>query len=362
MKTETARSPLEIALLILLGLVTVASTSMGLIAALPSEDAARFAFEGLPLCLGPAFGSAGSFLMIWLRNRARKLSGVILVATAQWFAGATLIGMGLFTALTPGDYGVLQSIGYSFALCMGPGGLLAVLGGITYWAARNRGPASRAESLVGDVVTANPSMPADVQAIRSRAIQYRERILSLIRTKRKGAIGDRLAQIPEELDRWEARVGELADRVAAFEADQVIQADLKRVPEAIARLHAQSADENDAIVRAQMAETLAGYRAQQEELEKLVTVIRRTRLQLEDTLAAMGTVYSQVQLLDAMDIDGVRAGHIVAEIDEQVNGLSDLLDAMSEVTVDASRVTGFEDGQSGMGWLSGDKGAPGRGS
>jgi hypothetical protein len=53
-------------------------------------------------------------------------------------------------------------------------------------------------------------------------------------------------------------------------------------------------------------------------------------LQLDDTLAAMGTIYSQVQVLDAMDISGPKATRIAEEIDEQVVRLNDLLSALGD--------------------------------
>ena len=59
--------------------------------------------------------------------------------------------------------------------------------------------------------------------------------------------------------------------------------------------------------------------------------MRRTRLQLDQTLSAMGTIYSQVQVLQAMDIDSVRARRSASDIDEQVDGLGDLLSAMADV-------------------------------
>ena len=50
-----------------------------------------------------------------------------------------------------------------------------------------------------------------------------------------------------------------------------------------------------------------------------------------ETLAAMGTIYSQMQVLDAMDIDSTRAAEITGEIQEQVDRLNDLLSAYSDV-------------------------------
>jgi hypothetical protein len=65
-------------------------------------------------------------------------------------------------------------------------------------------------------------------------------------------------------------------------------------------------------------------------LETLARTMRRTRLNLDDTLASMGTIYSQVQLLNAMDIDSGRATRIAEEIDAEVLRLNDVLSALSE--------------------------------
>ena len=111
----------------------------------------------------------------------------------------------------------------------------------------------------------------------------------------------------------------------------MLQRDLREVPTQIARLEAQLDGEKDAQVRLQMQETLDGYRTHQTQLDALVSLMRRTRLQLDQTLSAMGTIYSQVQMLQAMEIDGIRARQIADDIDDQVAGLSDLLAAMAEV-------------------------------
>ena len=68
--------------------------------------------------------------------------------------------------------------------------------------------------------------------------------------------------------------------------------------------------------------------------------MRRTRLNLDDTLASMGTIYSQVQLLNAMDIDSGRATRIAEEIDAEVLRLNDVLSALSEAYQGAERADG----------------------
>jgi hypothetical protein len=102
------------------------------------------------------------------------------------------------------------------------------------------------------------------------------------------------------------------------------------VPANIVRLRSQVGAEADAEIREQMERTLAGYQAQQTMLDTLVRLMRRTRLLLDDTLVAMGTIYSQVRVIDAMDIDSARTTRIEEELDEQVKRLNDLLSALGD--------------------------------
>ena len=126
-------------------------------------------------------------------------------------------------------------------------------------------------------------------------------------------------------------MGQLADRLTNFETDKLIQRDIKEVPSNIERMEALWEAEADPTTRKQIERTLAGYKEQQAQLEALARLMRRTRFVLDDTLAAMGTIYSQVQVLDAMDIDSARAARIGDEIQEQVDKLNDVLSAFSDV-------------------------------
>ncbi len=208
-------------------------------------------------------------------------------------------------------------------------------------------PPSRAQTPPAPVqqraaTPSQPSVPRPIEAYpergarapgdyRQRAASYRRRIQSLIKARRRGPLADRLADILPRLSSWEERVGQLADRVALFERDDLIRRDIKEVPQHIARLQKQIPLEADPEVQRQMARTLAAYEEQYRQLEALAKLMRRTRLNLEDTLAAMGTIYSQVQVLNAMDIDSAAAARIADEIDVEVNRLNDLLSALSEV-------------------------------
>jgi hypothetical protein len=170
--------------------------------------------------------------------------------------------------------------------------------------------------------------PADY---RERAIGYRRRIQSLIKSRRRGPLSDLMTSIVPMLEGWEARVGQLADRLVNFETDKLIQRDIKEVPSNIERMEALWEAEADPATRKQIERTLAGYKEQQAQLDALTRLMGRTRFVPGDTLASMGTMYSQVQVLDAMDIDSARATRIGDEIQEQVDKLNDVLSAFSDV-------------------------------
>ncbi|MCB0155658.1 MAG: hypothetical protein KDF65_12750, partial [Anaerolineae bacterium] len=163
-----------------------------------------------------------------------------------------------------------------------------------------------------------------------RAAEYRLRITRLIEQQR-GSVADQLGPITNRLDAWEEHLRQLVERLHRIETDSMIQQDFKAVPAAISRLEAQLAAEANAKVQGEMEQTLAGLRQQQRQLDTLKTTMRRTELDIDETLAAIGAIYSQLQVLSAKEMDRSRARRLSAEIEEQNHRLDDLLSAMDEV-------------------------------
>lgn len=180
-----------------------------------------------------------------------------------------------------------------------------------------------------------PRSPAEY---RQRAVSYRRKIQSLIKMRRPGPIAERMTGVLQKLKSWEDRVGQLADRLTLYEKDDLIQRDVREAPMHIERLRRQLALEAEPEMQRQIQRTLAAYEEQQRQLELLARVMKRTRLNLDDTLAAMGTVYSQLQVLNAIDIDGPTAARIAGDVDREVERLNDLMAAMSDVYKSSSEV------------------------
>jgi len=284
------------------------------------------------------------------RGASRRRTGDAPARTAAtavlWLVGGSLVGLGLLLALLSIGTGFLANLGISLVFCMAPGAILFALGAAVYrrrFVERSRdseveiGAAQRDSG--STTASASETVPPVINVekggqkpayYRERAASYRRRLQSIIKKRRPGPIADVLAEVVAKLTRWEERVGQLADRLNAFETDSIIQRDIKEVPGDITRLERQLVRETDPDLQQQIARTLDAYRAHRTQLETLVRLLRRTRFQLDDTLAAMGTIYSQVQVVDAMDLDGARAVQIGEEIQEQVDRLNDLLSAMTE--------------------------------
>jgi archaellum component FlaC len=89
-----------------------------------------------------------------------------------------------------------------------------------------------------------------------------------------------------------------------------------------------SADPN---LRQEIGDTIGRRQDQLDNLNKLFHTMERADLQLENTLTSLGTVYSQVLLIDAGDVNSSKTQRLRESISEQVNGLQDLLSSMDEV-------------------------------
>lgn len=176
----------------------------------------------------------------------------------------------------------------------------------------------------------------DLQRWIDGALDYRGRIEANIRQTRDGVLKDHLLDVADEIENWLANVYKIAARLDQYRMDPVIRRDRQSVPVRIANLEHDLAQERDPAVRAQIETTLQNKRTQLAHLEQLDNSMQRAELQLESTLSALGTVYSQTLLVGAKDIDSGRAQRLREDIANQVTGLEDMLQAMDDVYVDSA--------------------------
>ncbi|MDH7486970.1 MAG: hypothetical protein QHJ81_11920 [Anaerolineae bacterium] len=165
----------------------------------------------------------------------------------------------------------------------------------------------------------------------SQALEYRERIDRAVRQQRESVLRQHLADMAAGIDDWISQMFRLARRLDTYHADTVIQRDLKAVPKEIESLQARLRLETDPAVRGQMEATLESKRTQWRSLQKLDDTMERAELQTEHSLSALGTVYSQLLLIGASEVDSGRAQRLREDIRQQVMSLQDMVDSINEV-------------------------------
>ena len=130
------------------------------------------------------------------------------------------------------------------------------------------------------------------------------------------------------IDRWVWRLGELARRIDAFEADAGAQATLAfELRQRIGELEARAGETPDQRLVAQLRETIAGRRHQLRMAEELDSLTERGGLRLEQAVSALGTIASQLAMVASRGDDLSETSAIAGDIGEEITQIDFLLAA-----------------------------------
>ena len=164
-----------------------------------------------------------------------------------------------------------------------------------------------------------------------RALEYRDRIDGVIKGSQEGIMRDHLSDVSRDITDWMENVFRLAKRLDDYQADEMIRQDLQSVEPAIESLKKRLALEDDDTVKRQISQAIAQRQIQRDNLRKLQNVMEQAQFQLESTITAMGTVYSQMKLLSSRDVAAGRAQRMQQDISDQVQALQDVVHTVDEV-------------------------------
>lgn len=184
-----------------------------------------------------------------------------------------------------------------------------------------------------------PQMRFDVSTINSKelstkidkALEYWSLIDDAVDKVSEGALRERLENTTREVTHWLQAVFNLAERVDKFHQNKVIERDLKSVPQAIADYKKRLKSEDDSDVKRQLEKTIADKEKQLQTLQSLENNMETAAYQLDSTISALGTIYSQLLLVGSKDESGGKINRLQEEVSEQVQRLEDLTEAMDEV-------------------------------
>ncbi len=259
-----------------------------------------------------------------IRNRA--WSAILAYAIFRWESAATIAFTILLAYFVPRPFEWFQ---WWYWLVIG---LVAEL--LIIWS--SIGDVNTGAQVVADMFRQefNPGAikSQKYRALVERALDYRTRIEEMIRKSEAGILRDHLQSSTAGISDWIAQIFRLAQRLDAFESDTVIKQDAAATPREIADLTTRVQREHDATVRAQAQRTLDSKKEQLANIEKLTNTMENADLQLDATLTALGTVYSQLMLIHSKDdIEDSRSQRLQSDIAEQISQLNDLQGSMDEV-------------------------------
>lgn len=163
------------------------------------------------------------------------------------------------------------------------------------------------------------------------ALEYQRRIEVQIRAQQSAPIRERLEGTANQITDWISNIHQLALRLDLYRRDDLLDRERAALPAEIVRLREQLKQESNPQVREQITSVLAGKEKHWQTLRELDGRMSQAALQLEQSLTALATIYSQVQLVDAQSVNSGRAERLQADIQEQVARLNDLVASINEV-------------------------------
>jgi hypothetical protein len=133
------------------------------------------------------------------------------------------------------------------------------------------------------------------------------------------------------IDSWIEQIFRIARRIDNYAENALINRDRLRVPNEINVLQQRLAHESDSGIQDELEDAIQLKRRQLDNLQHLENNIKRADIQLDNTLAALGTIYAQLQLMDSKAVGGSRAHRLKQEINTEIMALQDTIDAIDDV-------------------------------
>jgi hypothetical protein len=171
----------------------------------------------------------------------------------------------------------------------------------------------------------------ELRADLETALEYQRRIEVQVRQQERTLLRDRLNETANQITQWIANMYALALRLDSYRRDDLLAKQRGTLPQELKDLTEQRKRTTNAATQAQLDQVIDTKGKQWQALRDLDDRMKQAELQLQESLAALATIYSQVQLVDAQSVESGRAERLQSDIRDQVNRLGDLVDSINEV-------------------------------
>lgn len=172
---------------------------------------------------------------------------------------------------------------------------------------------------------------AELRSSVETALEYQRRIEANVRKQDDRILWDRPEDAADQLNGWIENIYQLALRLDSYRRDGLVKQEQVAVPKEIASLKARLEHETNATFQQELSHAIETKQKQQDAMIALHDRMKQAELQLTQSLAALATIDSQVQLIEVQDMDSGKSKRIQADIREQVDRLNDLMLSINEV-------------------------------
>lgn len=163
------------------------------------------------------------------------------------------------------------------------------------------------------------------------ALEYQRRIFDKTRYPKTSVMRERAEDTNRQLNDWIRNMYRLAIRLDTYRRDNLVHQDLSQIADAVEILKSQRKRESNPELKKQLDDVVESKEKQLETLQALQDRMKQAELSLEQSLTSLATLDSQIQLIDAEDIQSGRAIRMREDIQEQVLRLDDLVSSINQV-------------------------------
>jgi len=163
------------------------------------------------------------------------------------------------------------------------------------------------------------------------ALEYQRRIEVQVRQQDRALLRDRLNETANQITQWIANMYALALRLDSYRRDDLLEQQRSTLPVELQALSEQRKRMTNPTTQTQLDAVIDSKGKQWGALRDLDDRMKQAELQMEQSLTALATVYSQVQLVDAQSVESGRAERLQQDIRDQVDRLGDLVESINQV-------------------------------
>ena len=147
----------------------------------------------------------------------------------------------------------------------------------------------------------------------------------------RALLRDQLNETANQITQWIANMYALALRLDSYRRDDLLEQQRSTLPVELQALSEQRKRMTNPTTQTQLDAVIDSKGKQWGALRDLDDRMKQAELQMEQSLTALATVYSQVQLVDAQSVESGRAERLQQDIRDQVDRLGDLVESINQV-------------------------------